>query len=79
MRTAATGCEVVGVVVSVGRGDLHAVDVAVGDTTRRVLARRCGRMNVARIRLLAGDRCTVELDPYDPSRGRIVRRLDGAP
>jgi translation initiation factor IF-1 len=66
-----------GVVVNVARGDLHAVDVTIGQITRRALCRRSGRLKTRHIHLLAGDRCTVELDAYDPTKGRIVRRLDG--
>lgn len=41
-----------------------------------VLAHISGRMRVHRIRILPGDRVTVELSPYDLSRGRIIQRLD---
>jgi translation initiation factor IF-1 len=68
-----------GVVVSVGRGDLHFVDVAIGTVTRRVLCHRSGKMNLHRIACVAGDRVTCTIDPYDPSKGRIVRRWDGTP
>ncbi len=67
-------CE--GVVVDVQRGDLHTVDVTIGETTRRVLATRAGRLASRHIRLLAGDRCVVQVNAYDPARGRIVRRID---
>jgi len=75
MPDAAEG-QAVGVVVSVGRGDLHAVDLQIGAVTRRVLCRRSGRLNTRHIRLIEGDRCTVEVDAYDPTKGRIVRRLE---
>jgi translation initiation factor IF-1 len=39
-----------------------------------VLATLAGRMRRHRIRVLAGDRVTVEVSPYDLSRGRIVFR-----
>jgi translation initiation factor IF-1 len=76
MTVTASECQATGVVVSVSRGDLHAVDVTIGPTTRRVLCRRSGRLNVLHLHLLAGDRCVVELNPYDPARGRIIERLD---
>ena len=41
-----------------------------------VLAHISGRMRVHRIRILPGDRVTVELSPYDLTRGRIIQRLD---
>jgi len=40
----------------------------------RVLAHVCGKMRMKFIRILPGDRVTVEVSPYDPSRGRIIYR-----
>lgn len=40
----------------------------------KVLAHISGRMRKFFIRILPGDRVTVELSPYDLSRGRIVYR-----
>jgi translation initiation factor IF-1 len=40
----------------------------------RVLAHVSGKMRMHFIRILPGDRVTVELSPYDLSRGRIVYR-----
>lgn len=39
-----------------------------------VLAHISGKMRMHNIRILAGDKVTVELSPYDLSRGRIVYR-----
>jgi len=39
-----------------------------------VLATIAGRMRRYRIRVLAGDRVTVEVSPYDLTRGRITFR-----
>lgn len=39
-----------------------------------VLAYAAGKMSKFRIRVLVGDRVTVELSPYDLSRGRITYR-----
>jgi len=39
-----------------------------------VLATIAGKMRKFRIRVLAGDRVTLALSPYDLSRGRIVYR-----
>ena len=39
-----------------------------------VLATIAGRMRRNRIRVLAGDRVTVEVSPYDLTRGRITNR-----
>lgn len=46
-----------------------------------VLAYAAGRMAKFRIRVLVGDRVTLELSPYDLSRGRITYRhkTKGAP
>ncbi|HET7565299.1 MAG TPA: translation initiation factor IF-1 [Gemmatimonadaceae bacterium] len=42
-----------------------------------VLATLAGKMRRFRIRVLAGDRVTVEVSPYDLSRGRITFRHKG--
>ncbi len=39
-----------------------------------VLAYAAGKMSKFRIRVLVGDRVTVQLSPYDMSRGRITYR-----
>ena len=39
-----------------------------------VLAYAAGKMSKFRIRVLQGDRVTVELSPYDLDRGRITYR-----
>ncbi len=40
----------------------------------KVLAHLCGKMRMRNIRVLAGDKVTVELSPYDLSKARIVYR-----
>lgn len=40
----------------------------------KVLAHVSGKMRMHFIRILPGDKVTVELSPYDLSRGRIVYR-----
>ncbi len=44
------------------------------DNGHRVLAHISGKMRMHYIRILPGDKVTVELSPYDLSRGRIVYR-----
>jgi translation initiation factor IF-1 len=44
------------------------------DNGHRVLAHVSGKMRKYFIRILPGDRVTVELSPYDLSRGRITYR-----
>ena len=39
-----------------------------------VLATIAGKMRKFRIRVLAGDRVTMELSPYDLTKGRIIFR-----
>ncbi len=39
-----------------------------------VLAYAAGKMSKFRIRVLVGDRVTMQLSPYDMTRGRIVYR-----
>jgi len=40
----------------------------------KVLAHVSGKMRMHFIRILPGDGVTVELSPYDLTRGRIIRR-----
>ncbi|NLY74228.1 MAG: translation initiation factor IF-1 [Firmicutes bacterium] len=40
----------------------------------RVLAHISGKMRMNFIKILPGDRVTVELSPYDLTRGRIIYR-----
>ncbi|MGI6454656.1 MAG: translation initiation factor IF-1 [bacterium] len=40
----------------------------------KVLAHISGKMRMHYIRILPGDEVTVELSPYDLTRGRIVHR-----
>ena len=39
-----------------------------------IIAYTAGRMRKSRIRSLAGDRVTIEMTPYDLSKGRITYR-----
>lgn len=40
----------------------------------KVLAHISGKLRMNYIRILSGDKVTVELSPYDLSRGRIIWR-----
>lgn len=40
-----------------------------------IIAHTAGRMRKNRIRVLAGDKVTVEMTPYDLSKGRITYRF----
>lgn len=44
------------------------------DNQHMILAYTAGRMKRNRIRTLVGDRVTVEMTPYDLSKGRITFR-----
>ena len=47
------------------------------DNGHSVIARLAGKMRRFRIRVLNGDRVTVEVSPYDLTRGRITFRHKG--
>lgn len=53
---------------------MFLVQAVIGDNKHEVLAHVSGRMRKNFIRILPGDRVTVELSPYDLKRGRIVYR-----
>ena len=44
------------------------------DNDHVILAHTSGKMRKNRIRVLAGDRVTVEMTPYDLTKGRITYR-----
>ncbi|PJE57734.1 MAG: translation initiation factor IF-1 [Candidatus Portnoybacteria bacterium CG10_big_fil_rev_8_21_14_0_10_38_18] len=44
------------------------------DEGPEVLAHISGKMRIHFIRILPGDRVTVEISPYDDTKGRIVYR-----
>jgi len=44
------------------------------DNDDEVLAHLSGKMRINFIRILPGDKVTVEVSPYDKTRGRIVYR-----
>jgi translation initiation factor IF-1 len=60
-----------GVVAEVLPSAMFRVDLENG---HRLLATIAGKMRKFRIRILAGDRVTVEVSPYDLTRGRITFR-----
>ena len=45
------------------------------DNGHKILAHISGKMRMHYIRILPGDRVTVELSPYDLTRGRITYRF----
>jgi len=64
--------EVEGTVVEPLPNAMFKVELANG---HKVLAHVSGRIRMNFIRILPGDRVTVELSPYDLSRGRITYRF----
>ena len=40
----------------------------------KVMAHLCGKMRMKNIRVLVGDKVTVEMSPYDLTKARIVFR-----
>ena len=53
---------------------MFLVEAELGANKHEVLAHVSGRMRKHFIRILPGDRVTVEVSPYDLKRGRIVYR-----
>ncbi|MBI2039097.1 MAG: translation initiation factor IF-1 [Candidatus Niyogibacteria bacterium] len=45
------------------------------DEGQAILTYLGGKMRHFRITVLVGDRVKVEMNPYDPARGRIIQRL----
>lgn len=44
------------------------------DSGQEILAHLAGKLRLHHIRILPGDRVTVEISPYDEKKGRIVYR-----
>jgi translation initiation factor IF-1 len=63
--------EVTGTVVEKFPSGLFSVQL---DQDRTVLAHLAGKLRRNRIRVLAGDRVTLEMSPYDLTKGRITYR-----
>ena len=63
--------EVEGKVIEVLKGSDYLVELPNGHT---VVAYVSGKMRVNMIRILPGDTVTIELSPYDLTRGRITYR-----
>ena len=53
----------------------NAMFRVVMENGHKVLAHVSGKMRMHRIRILPGDTVTVELSPYDLTRGRITYRF----
>ena len=64
--------EVVGTVVEPLPNAMFRVEL---ETGHRILAHISGKMRMHFIKILPGDKVTVELSPYDLTRGRITYRM----
>lgn len=53
---------------------MFKVDVEIGEKTHEVLAHVSGKMRMHYIKILPGDEVTLEISPYDLTRGRIIYR-----
>ena len=60
--------------IGLGRMGANMVRRLVRDG-HEVIAYTSGRMKKNRIRILAGDRVTIEMTPYDLTKGRITYRF----
>lgn len=63
--------EVEGTVIEPLKNAMFRVELENG---HKVLAHISGKMRMHYIRILPGDKVTVELSPYDLTRGRIIYR-----
>lgn len=63
--------EVEGVVKEALPNTLFRVEITNGAV---ILCSLCGKMRQNYIKVLVGDKVTVEMSPYDLTRGRITRR-----
>ena len=63
--------EMMGKVVEKFKAGMFAIELDAGST---VLATMAGRLRRNRIKVMNGDRVSLELSPYDLTRGRITYR-----
>ena len=68
-QTKSDKIEVEGKVVDVVKGGDYIVELPNGHTVEAYVS---GKMRVNMIRILPGDKVTIELSPYDLTRGRIT-------
>ena len=66
--------EVEGTVVAALPNAMFRVEIKAGEDKHTILAHISGKMRKYYIRILPGDSVTVEISPYDTSRGRITFR-----
>jgi translation initiation factor IF-1 len=63
--------EVMGKVIEKFKAGMFSIELDVG---RTVLATMAGRLRRNRIKIMNGDRVSLEMSPYDLTKGRITYR-----
>ncbi len=63
--------EVEGTVIEALRNQQYQVEL---DNGHKVMAYTAGKMRRFRIRVVAGDKVTLQMSPYDLTKGRITYR-----
>jgi len=53
---------------------MFKLEIEMGDTKHEILGLISGKMRRHYIRITPGDRVTVEMSPYDLTKGRIIYR-----
>jgi translation initiation factor IF-1 len=53
---------------------MFQLEIEMGDTTHEIIGHISGKMRRPYIRITPGDKVTVEMSPYDLTKGRIVFR-----
>lgn len=74
MDTPNKDTEVLGVVTEALPNTLFRVEIDEGEAKKIILAYLAGKMRLNRIRVLVGDKVSIQLDPYG-GKGRITRRM----
>jgi len=63
-----------GVVKETLRGGMFSVEVPFGDAIQMVTAYLSGKIRKNEIRIVPGDIVTIEMSPFDLTKGRIIYR-----
>ena len=71
-RPTGRGAPLLGRVIEPLPNALYRVEL---DNGHKVLAHTAGKARMQAVRILPGDRVSVELSTADPGRGRIIQRL----
>ena len=53
---------------------MFLLEIEMGETTHEIIGHISGKMRRHYIRITPGDKVTVEMSPYDLTKGRIVFR-----